>query len=347
MFLLGRARLVELRTPCFVLLDPLRRERAILDLVEQLLHRLAGFGGHDARPGDVVAMLGGVADRVPHVVDAAAVHQIDDELQLVQALEVRHLGLIARAHERLEAGLDERARSATEHGLLAEQVGFGLFGECRLDHAGARHADAFRVRQRKRLRLPGRVLMDRQQCRRPATLHKQLAYAMTRRLRRDHRDIDVGRRFHRAEADVEAVREHQHLAFGHVRRDVVVHGRCGRVGHEDHHHIGPLRRFRGRGDGEAVAFRFALRFARQRQADLHFHAAVLQIQRVRMALRPVADNRHLFAANQIQIRVVVVIHSRCHYLSFSISSQRRGAAENSLFLRKEKLCVFASLRRDS
>src|SRR5438093_4630953 len=32
MLLLGRARLVELRTPCFVLLDPLRRERAILDL---------------------------------------------------------------------------------------------------------------------------------------------------------------------------------------------------------------------------------------------------------------------------------------------------------------------------
>src|SRR6266550_5574146 len=62
MLLLGRARLVELRTACFVLLDPLRREGAVLDLVEQLLHRLARFRGHDARPGDVVAVLSRVAD---------------------------------------------------------------------------------------------------------------------------------------------------------------------------------------------------------------------------------------------------------------------------------------------
>ena len=40
MVLLGRARLVELRAACLVLLDPVLREGAVLDFVEQLLHRL-------------------------------------------------------------------------------------------------------------------------------------------------------------------------------------------------------------------------------------------------------------------------------------------------------------------
>ena len=56
---------------------------------------LPGLLGDDARAGGVVAALGRVADRVAHVVQAAAVHQVDDQLQLVQALEVRDLGLIA------------------------------------------------------------------------------------------------------------------------------------------------------------------------------------------------------------------------------------------------------------
>ena len=42
---------------------------------------------------------------------------------------------------------------------------------------------------------------------------------MARRLRRDHRHVDVCRDVERAEADVEAVREHQRLALGEVRPD--------------------------------------------------------------------------------------------------------------------------------
>ena len=60
--------------------------------------------------GGVVAVLGGVADRVAHVVQAAAIHQVDDQLQLVQALEVGDLRLVAGLDQRLEAGLDQLAR---------------------------------------------------------------------------------------------------------------------------------------------------------------------------------------------------------------------------------------------
>jgi hypothetical protein len=43
-------------------------------------------------PGDVLAVLGRVRDRVVHVGDAALVDEVDDQLHLVQALEIGHLG---------------------------------------------------------------------------------------------------------------------------------------------------------------------------------------------------------------------------------------------------------------
>ena len=162
------------------------------------------------------------------------------------------------------------------------------------------------------LALPGRVLLDGDQRRRAAAFDEQLANAMARRLRRDHRHVDVLRRLHGAEADVEPVREHQHLALGHVRLDLRIHRRRRRVGHENHDDVGPLRRFGGRGDRQAVRLGLALRLAVRREAHFHLHAAVLQVQRVRVPLRSVADDGHLLRANQPEIRVVVVVHLRCH-----------------------------------
>jgi hypothetical protein len=73
------------------------------------------------------------------------VHQVDDQLELVEALEVRDLGLVARLDERLEAVHDQLGRAAAEHGLLAEQVSLGLLGERGLDSASAKAADRGRV----------------------------------------------------------------------------------------------------------------------------------------------------------------------------------------------------------
>ena len=88
--------------------DPLLGERAVLDLVEDASHLRLGLGVDDPRARGDVAVLGGVGDRVAHARDALLVHEVDDQLQLVQALEVRRLGLVARLDERLEAGLHER-----------------------------------------------------------------------------------------------------------------------------------------------------------------------------------------------------------------------------------------------
>ena len=79
------------------------------------------------------------------------VHQIDDQLELVQALEVRHLGRVAGVDQRFEARGHQRRGAAAEHGLFAEQIGFRLFAEVGFEDAGASAADAACVRQPRSL----------------------------------------------------------------------------------------------------------------------------------------------------------------------------------------------------
>ena len=135
--------------------DPLARERPVLDLGEHLAHLAAHVVVDDAVPAREVAVLGRVGDRPAHVREAALPDQVDDQLQLVQALVVGDLGLVARLDERLEAGADQLGRAAAEHRLLAEEVRLGLLREGRLDHPRATGADA-RSRRRARARAPGR-----------------------------------------------------------------------------------------------------------------------------------------------------------------------------------------------
>ena len=85
--------------------------------------------------GDVFAILRVVGDGVVHVGDAALVHQVDDQLEFMQALEVGHFRRVTRFHQGIEAGLDQFDAAAAKHGLLAEQIGLGLFAERGLDHA--------------------------------------------------------------------------------------------------------------------------------------------------------------------------------------------------------------------
>ena len=99
----------------------------------------------DARAAREVAVLRGVADVLVHLLQAAFVQQVDDELHLVHALEVRDFGLVAGFDERLEAAHDELGGAAAEHGLLAEQIRLGFFAERGREHAAARAADAVRV----------------------------------------------------------------------------------------------------------------------------------------------------------------------------------------------------------
>ena len=162
---IGLAQLVELLATALALGDPLFGELAGLDLLQDLLHLGLGLGGHDARAARDVAVLGGIADAVAHAGDAFLVHQVDDQLHLVQALEVRHLRLVPSLDQRLEAGAHQRGQTTAQHDLLAEQIGLGLFAEGGLDDASAGATDCLGVRQRERVRAAGRVLVHSDQAR--------------------------------------------------------------------------------------------------------------------------------------------------------------------------------------
>src|SRR6185295_8485561 len=88
LILLGAPRRLEARRTGGDLGDPRLGERAAADVAEQTLHGRARLGADHLIARDVVAPLRGIRHRIPHVVEPAAIHQIDDQLELVQTLEV-------------------------------------------------------------------------------------------------------------------------------------------------------------------------------------------------------------------------------------------------------------------
>src|SRR4029450_6971108 len=159
----GLAHPGEVGPALVVLVDPLAGEGPRLDLGQDAAH--LGLGGvvDDPRPAGVVAVLGGVRDRVAHAGQAALVHQVDDQLELVQALEVARPGWVAGLGQGLEAGLDEGGAPAAEHRLLAEQVGLGLLLEGGDQGPGPGPADRPRVALGQVPGLARGVLGDRAQ----------------------------------------------------------------------------------------------------------------------------------------------------------------------------------------
>ena len=218
---LGSAVLFELMPSGAVLLHELSGKGAVLDFGEQLFHLRACLVGHDARAGGVVAELGSVGDGIAHVAEAAAVHQVDDELEFVQALKVGDLRLVAGLDEGFEAGFDQGDGAAAQDGLLAEEIGFGFFGEGGFQNAGAGAADAFGVGERELWAVPVASCWTAMRPGTPPPSVKTLADAMAGGLGGDQGDVNVRRRLDGAEADVEAVREEKELAFGQMRRDVL------------------------------------------------------------------------------------------------------------------------------
>src|SRR6185295_14725644 len=83
--------------------QPLSSERSISHVIQDFLHGGSGLVGDDLRAARVVAILGGVADGVAHELEPAPVHKVNDELELMEALEVRHLRPVAGSSQGLEA----------------------------------------------------------------------------------------------------------------------------------------------------------------------------------------------------------------------------------------------------
>src|SRR6266481_793728 len=312
------AQLAEVRRAALVLGDPLVGEGAALDVGEDLLHRGARLRADDPLAARHVAVLGGVADRVAHVGDAALVDEVDDELHLVQALEVRHLGGVAGLDERFVAGADELGKPAAEDRLLAEEVGLGLLAEGRLDDRGARATDGRAVGETDLRRVAARVLMASEEARDAAAALVLAADEVAGALRRDHEDVHVGGRNDALEVDVEPVAERQVLALLQAGGDLgAVHVAGELVGDEDHDDVAPRRRFRRRQDAQPRAFCFFPRRAVALEADDDLDAAVAEVLRVRVPLAAVADHGDLLPLDERRIRVALGIDL---HATFSFSS---------------------------
>ncbi len=116
-----------------------------------------------------------------------------------------------------------------------------------------------------------------------------------------------GGRVDLAEMNVESVREHQRLAGGQVRLDVaVVEIALDVIGDQDHDHVGGFGGFGGGQDAQPGGFRLRFALAAFVQADHDVDAGIAQIQRVRVTLAAVADNRDRLAFEQRQVAVFFV-----------------------------------------
>ena len=132
-------------TARLALIHPLFGELTRLDLRQHLLHLSLRCIGHDPRPTSQIAVLGRVRNRIAHTGNALFVHQVDDELHLMQAFEVRHFRRVTCLDQRLESGLHQTGETTTQHNLLTEQVSLSLFCERRLDHTSASPTDGISV----------------------------------------------------------------------------------------------------------------------------------------------------------------------------------------------------------
>src|SRR5574340_1113313 len=92
---------------CPVLKHPFFRESPGLYFREYLFHLFLGLAGNDPRPPGEVAVLGGIANGVSHVGYAAFIYEIDYELHLMEAFEIRHLRRVAGLNRRFKASGDE------------------------------------------------------------------------------------------------------------------------------------------------------------------------------------------------------------------------------------------------
>src|SRR5579875_250600 len=313
------AQAAEVRHPGPIFADPFLGEFARLDVGQDFLHRLARGRSHHPLAARHVAVLASVADRVPHVGDAAFVDQVDDQLDLVQAFEIRHLGRIAGLDQGFVSGADKLGQSAAQHRLLAEQVGFGLFPEAGFDNRGAPAADRRTPRQRHLVSIAGGVLLDRQQTRHAAPLGVFGAHQMARTLGRDHEHVDVRRRHDRLEMDVESVPEGQILARLESRLDLLfVDVGAGFVRYQHHDDVGLSRRLGSLQHAQALGGRLVPRLAVARQSHPHVHPAVAQVERMGMALAAVSDHRNLMGSQRGQVGVAVE-----KYLHGAISFARR------------------------
>jgi len=127
---------LETSLPNLVFQHPVPRELAGLDFIQHALHLRLGLLCDDPGAAGVIPILSRIRNGVTHVRNTTFVDQIDDQLDLVQALKIGHLRGVTGFGQRLVTGLNEAGQATAQNDLFAEQICLALFAKCRLDDAG-------------------------------------------------------------------------------------------------------------------------------------------------------------------------------------------------------------------
>ncbi len=153
--------------------------------------------------------------------------------------------------------------------------------------------------------------MNRDQARHAGAALIFRAHGVAGAFRRDHQHVEIAARLDQIEMHVEAVREHQRRAVFHVLgKRLAIDVALQFVGREHHHDVGPFGGFRHFHDLEFLGLGLLDAGGGLAQSDRDLlDAAVAQIERVGVALAAIADNGDLFALDQVQVGVAIVINT--------------------------------------
>ena len=243
----------------------------------------------------------------------------------MQALKVRHFGGVTGFHQGFEAHLDQFNRTTAQHGLLAEQIGFGFFFEIGFDDASLAATVGHGIAQGQVAGFAALVLVHSHQMGHTAALGVGIANRVARRFRGHHPNIQIGAWHDLVVMHIEAVGKGQGSALLHVGRHVVVVN-IGNllIGQQHHDHVSRFDRVVDFHHVQASFADFVPGSASLAQTHHHFDAAVVQVLGVGMALRTIADDGHGFAFDQAQVTVFVVIDFHGFLLQCCVNIQTRN-----------------------
>src|SRR5580658_1706860 len=310
MLLLFLAYRIELMPAALILRNPFARELATLNVGQRLLHRRPRGIAHNLLAARQIAIFRRVRNGIPHPAQPAFVNQIDDQLHFMQALEISNLRRVPGLDQRLESLLNQRRQPAAQHRLLAEQVALSFFLESSLQHSRARRANAVCISQREFMRMPARILLNRNQRRHSAPFGINTPHQMPRTLRSDHHHVHVGGRNNRLEMNAEAVRDPENLSRMQIRLDeLFIRLSLRLVRREDLDPVGALGGLIRRHHDHAVSPRRCGAWPVRGQPNDHLIAAVAKILRLRVSLTAVTNNGDRLALQYLRLRVAFVENS--------------------------------------
>src|SRR6202000_2485235 len=148
--------------------------------------------------------------------NTALVHEVDYQLDLVQALEIRHFRCVAGFNQYVVARFDQLGHATAQHHLLAEEIRLALLPKGGLDDAGATAAYGAAIGEGCFERGAGSVLRHSDKAGRSTTAKEFVPYGMAWRLWRDHKDVEIVAWIKEIEVNVEPVREGEGCTRSHV-----------------------------------------------------------------------------------------------------------------------------------